>query len=165
MRMVNHQEAKERTAGPVAEHHRDLNHRLDELISRAQECDAAELRREWTAFERELLRHMEIEEAEILPGFAQHDAPGARAILADHGEIRRDLLEMGLNLDLHLLRAEAVEGFVQRLKAHARREDEALYPWAEHHVATSRWRSIRRSLADAADVPGPSSRVRSFRAR
>jgi len=153
--MVNHQEAKERTAGPVAEHHRDLNHRLDELISRAQECDAAELRREWTAFERALLRHLELEEAELLPGFAQHDAAGARAILADHAEIRRDLLEMGLNLDLHLLRAEAVEGFVRRLKTHARHEEEGLYPWAERHVASGRWTSIERGLADAAEAYPP----------
>ena len=150
MRTATDEERKEHPAGLLAEHHRDLDRRLDELVSRAQECDVTELRCQWTAFERELLRHLELEEAEILPGFAQHDAAGARAILADHAEIRSELLEMGVSLDLHLLRAEAVEGFVRRLKAHARREEAALYAWAEHHFGTGRWSSIKRSLADAA---------------
>jgi hemerythrin-like domain-containing protein len=156
MRTANDQDRRELSGDLLAEHHRDLDRRLDELVSRAQECDATELRCEWTAFERELLRHLELEEAELLPGFAQHDAAGARAILADHAEIRSDLLEMGLNLDLHLLRAEAVESFVQRLKAHARREEAALYAWAERHVAAGRWSSIKRSLTDVVEGPGPS---------
>ena len=136
----------------LAEHHRDLDERIDRLVARAQEGDPIELRTEWTMFERELLRHLELEEVEILPGFARQDAAGARAILADHAEIRSTLLEMGLNLDLHFLRAEVVEDFVQRLKAHARREVAALYPWAGRHIAPGGWRSIEQNLRDAAEA-------------
>jgi len=140
-------------AGPadlLAEHHRALDEQLDRLVARAQLGDAADLRAAWTAFERELLRHLEQEEAEILPGFARYDAAEALAILAEHADIRRALLEMGVNLDLHCLRAEAVQDFAQRLKAHARREDGAFYAWARSHVARSTWQSIKRSLKAAA---------------
>lgn len=148
-----HAVAVTNAAGPadlLAEHHRALDEQLDRLVARAQLGDAAELRAEWTAFERELLRHLEQEEAEILPGFARYDAAEALAILAEHADIRRALLEMGVSLDLHCLRAEAVQDFAQRLKAHARREDGAFYAWARSHVARSTWQSIKRSLKAAA---------------
>ena len=134
----------------LAEDHRALDEQLDRLVVRAQEGDATELRAEWTAFERGLLRHLEQEEAEILPAFARQNAAEARAILAEHAQIRQSLLEMGLSLDLHCLRAEAVQEFVRQLKAHARREDGAFYTWAGANVAPSTWQSIKRSLKDAA---------------
>jgi hemerythrin-like domain-containing protein len=134
----------------LASHHRELDRRLEALIACARNADPSELRAEWSAFERELLRHLELEEAEILPSFARHNAVEARAILAEHAEIRNVLLELGLSLDLHLLRAEGVDAFVQRLKAHAHREDTMLYAWAQSHVAPEGWRSIKRGLRDAA---------------
>jgi hemerythrin-like domain-containing protein len=137
-------------ADRLEQHHRELDARFERLVERASAGDPAELRAEWTAFERELLRHLELEEAEILPAFAAHDAAEARAILAEHAEIRAALLDMGLNLDLHLLRAEAIEAFVQRLRTHARREDAALYAWAERHVPPAGWRSIEDGLREAA---------------
>lgn len=143
----------------LAEHHRALDEQLDRLVVRAQEGEA-ELRAEWTAFERELLRHLEQEEAEILPAFARHDAAEARAILAEHAQIRQSLLEMGLSLDLHCLRAEAVQELVRQLKAHARREDGAFYTWAAANVAPSTWQSIKRSLKEAAQARPRVGRLR-----
>jgi hemerythrin-like domain-containing protein len=145
-------ETKGRPANVLAEHHREMDEHLDSLVARAKEDDPTALRAAWTAFERELLRHMELEEAEILPGFARQDAVGARSILADLAEIRSGLLEMGLNLDLHLVRAEAVELFVRRLKEHARREEAALYTWAVRHVTPGGWHSIKRGLKGASDT-------------
>jgi hypothetical protein len=151
MRVEEESVAKpERPVDLLAEHHRALDEQLDRLVTRAQAGDANDLRAEWTAFERGLLRHLEQEEAEILPAFARHDRAEASAILAEHAEIRGALLEMGLDLDLHCLRAEAVQDFARRLKAHARREDAGCYPWAAGHVTPGTWRSIKRSLRDAA---------------
>jgi hypothetical protein len=136
----------ERPVDLLAKHHRALDRQLDTLVVRAEGGDGSELRAAWTVFERELLRHLEQEEAEILPAFARHDAAEARAILAEHAEIRGALLEMGLALDLHNLRAEAVEAFARQLKAHAAREDCAFYAWAATHTAPDTWQSIKRSL-------------------
>jgi hypothetical protein len=133
----------------LVEHHRTLEERLDKLLVRTRTADPGDLRAEWAAFERELLKHMELEEAEILRGFASHDPDEARALLSEHGAIRNALLDIGINLDLHCLRAEAVEALVTRLKAHARREDGAFYPWAKTHVSPSGWQAIKRSLMDA----------------
>jgi len=114
----------------LPEHHRVLDERLDRIIVGAHVRDAAELRAEWSDFERELLRHLEYEEAEMLPGFAADSPAEARAILAEHADIRATLADLGLRLDLHLLRSEAVEAFVHQLKAHASRENDMLYAWA-----------------------------------
>ena len=136
----------------LVDHHRTLDERLDRIIHRAREADPTELRAEWAAFERELLRHMELEEAEILPDFAKHDSAEAHALLSEHGAIRNALLDLGLNLDLHCLRAEAVDDFVRRLRAHARREDAALYAWAQSHLPAGRWQAIKRGLKSAAET-------------
>jgi len=139
----------------LAEDHRELDARIERLLARVRDGDPTELRPEWSTFERALSRHLEQEEAELLPGFARDDAPGARAILAEHAEIRGALLDMGVNLDLHLLRAEQVERFVERLRAHAKREEAALYTWAERHIAPRGWQAIKRSLQDAAHGTRP----------
>jgi len=145
----------------LAEHHRELDACIERLIARVGDGDPTELRPEWSTFERALLRHLEQEEAEILPGFARDDPAGARAILAEHADIRGALLDMGVNLDLHLLRAEQVERFVGQLRAHAKREEAALYAWAERHIDPRGWQAIKRSLRDAAHGtrPGPGSPV------
>ena len=69
------------------------------------------------------------------PGI-EHFVLAARAIIAEHANIRATVADLGLSLDLHLLRSEAVENFVQQLKAHARRENEMLYAWARRRAAT-----------------------------
>jgi hemerythrin-like domain-containing protein len=134
----------------LAEDHRELDARIGRLLGRVRDGDPAALRPEWTEFERALSRHLEQEEAEILPGFARDDATGARAILTEHAGIRAALLEMGINLDLHLLRAEEVERFVDQLRAHAKREETALYAWAQRHIGPRGWEAIKRSLRDVA---------------
>jgi hemerythrin-like domain-containing protein len=137
----------------LADHHRELDRQIEYLLARVRDADAADLRGEWSVFERALLRHLEQEEAEVLPGFARDDAAGAREILADHAVIRGWLLEMGVNLDLHLLRAEEVERFVAHLRAHAKREETALYAWARRNISTRGWQAIKRSLRAATREP------------
>jgi hemerythrin-like domain-containing protein len=133
----------------LADHHRKLDRQIEHLLARVRDADAADLRGEWSVFERALLRHLEQEEAEVLPGFARDDAADAREILADHAAIRGWLLEMGVNLDLHLLRAEEVERFVAQLRDHAKREEAALYAWARRHISQRGWQAIKRSLRAA----------------
>ena len=134
----------------LAEHHRELDARIERLLARVRDGDPTELRPEWSAFERALLRHLEQEEAEILPGFARDNAAEARAILTDHAGIRGALLDMGVNLDLHLLRAEEVDRFVAQLRAHAKREETELYAWAQTNLGPHGWQAIKRSLREVA---------------
>jgi hemerythrin-like domain-containing protein len=133
----------------LAEHHRELDASIERLLARVRDGDPTELRSEWRAGERALLRHLEQEEVEILPGFARDRAIEARAILADHAGIRGALLDLGVNLDLHLLRVEEVERFVAQLRAHAKREEAALYTWAQTRIGPHGWQAIKRNLASA----------------
>jgi hypothetical protein len=134
----------------LAEHHRDLDLRLAALVRCAQGGDGDQLRREWSAFERELLAHMALEEEEILPAFAHHDPAAARAALEEHTAIRAQVLEMGLNLDLHLLRADRVAALVQKLRAHALHEEQALYAWTGRNLPGDGRQLLAGALADAA---------------
>lgn len=143
--------SEDATASPdiLTEHHRALDECVERLLARVRDGDLNDVRAEWTSFERALSRHLEQEEAEILPGFARDDAAAAREILAEHAQIRSALLELGVHLDLHLLRAEQVETFAAQLRAHAKREEAALYAWAQRHVSRRGWQAINRSLREA----------------
>jgi hemerythrin-like domain-containing protein len=138
----------------LADHHRELDRMFGALVTRARGGDTFQLRQAWDAFERGLLGHLELEEREILPGFARDDAGGAKAILDEHAAIRTALLELGVNLDLHLLRADVVEAFVEQLRAHARREEAALYPWATRHVLRREWSTMGRALREGGGARG-----------
>jgi hypothetical protein len=134
----------------LAEHHAELDQRLSALVTRAQGGDPVQLRGEWSAFEQELLAHLDLEEAEVLPAFARHDGAAALAVLDEHAAIRAQLLEMGMNLDLHLVSAERVEKLVEQLRAHARHEEQALYAWTRHNLHGDGRKMLAGALSVAA---------------
>jgi hemerythrin-like domain-containing protein len=131
----------------LSAHHQDLERSFEELLVQAEGGDPIALRTRWDSFEKELLRHMEIEEREILPGFARDNPAEAAAIRAEHESLRAALAELGLRLDLHALRADAVAHFIAQLRTHARREERVLYDWAQRQPPARGWQRIREELA------------------
>jgi hypothetical protein len=117
----------------LATHHEDLERAFLSLMVRAERGDAMSLREEWTAFEDELVRHLTYEEEMLLPRFALEDPGEAAAIRREHDAIRNALWELGVGIDLHCVRADAVRSFIDSLRAHAARESDTLYAWAERH--------------------------------
>ena len=91
----------------------------------------------WTQFDHELLSHMEAEERFVLPTFARVDAEEALSLLREHGVIRAQLLELGVAVDLHLARYTRALELVELLRAHAGREDNLLYRWADQNLDDS----------------------------
>jgi hemerythrin superfamily protein len=128
---------------PTFEDHRRLERTFQALVRCAEEQDPIALRESWSRFERDLLAHIDAEEASMLRDFARQRPEEARRILHDHENIRRTLLELAIDLDLHLLRGSTVRAFVDRLREHARREDASLYRWA--HRGLDPWRHPRVS--------------------
>jgi hemerythrin-like domain-containing protein len=114
----------------LSEDHQHLERLFQEIIARVQEGEQGTLRGDWQRFERELSSHMEVEELEILPAFSREHLVEAQGIRDEHARIRAGLTELGIDLDLHCLRAERVEAFIGLLRAHAQREEALLYPWA-----------------------------------
>jgi len=135
-------------------HHHELEPRFAALVENAEANDALELRAVWASFERDLIRHLELEEHELFPAFARGHRADADALLAEHADIRRRLLDLGMRLDLHFLRADDVQAFVARLQDHARREGALLYPWAEREASADAWSRIEAEIG-----PAPGARL------
>jgi hemerythrin superfamily protein len=117
----------------AGDHHR-LDRAFQAIVTRAQGGDFQQLEVEWLAFQSALLQHLEAEEKNLIPALAQ-DRPGeAQTLLDEHANIRARLLQLGIDLDVHCLRAERVEAFVEVLRAHAHREENIFYPWVDRQM-------------------------------
>ena len=84
------------------------------------------MRDDYAEFERQLLKHLDWEEMYLLPRFERLDPDAAQTIRADHRRFRATLGEIGLEIDLHLVRAERFEQFARDLESHSKVE-EAMY--------------------------------------
>ena len=119
--------------GILAGDHDRLDRAFQAIVTRAYGGDFQQLEAEWLTFQNALLQHLDAEEKHLIPALAV-DRPGeARTLLDEHARIRIQLLQMGVDLDLHCLRAERVEAFVNSLQAHAQREEHIFYPWVDEH--------------------------------
>jgi len=124
---------------------------LTELYGRVLDAlvvNAPDLRDLWTDLDHGLLAHLEAEERYVLPAFAHIDREEARALLREHGLIRERLLELGVAVDLHLGRYEAGRELVDMLRAHADREDNLLYRWADKQLDTTLADAARRHMSN-----------------
>lgn len=84
----------------LAEHHRELDACIERLLARVRDGDPTELRPEWSAFERALLRHLEQEEVEILPGIGADGRP--RSSYTARGTLDRQTFGLHWNQDLDI---------------------------------------------------------------
>jgi hypothetical protein len=113
--------------------HQHLDDLYGQLLA-AMEANAPDVCALWTRFDHELLAHMEAEERFVLPKFAHVDANEAMSLLREHGAIREQLLEIGVAIDLHQARYARALELVEKLRAHAGREDHLLYRWADQNL-------------------------------
>jgi hemerythrin-like domain-containing protein len=133
----------------LPEHHVELEAHFQRLMARCQDGDPIELRCEWSLFERELTEHLDLEEKELIPRFRRDCPAEAAQICREHEEIRMGLAELGIALDLHALRAEAVKEFLDLLRAHVQREEALFYRWvAQHGRDNQRWLSLGQRLGE-----------------
>lgn len=116
----------------------DEHAKLDRLFVQMLEAFRADARDDaaklWSEFDTLFSAHLEREEQFMLPRLALTHPDDAAALKKDHDELRKKLVVLGVGVDLHLTKADAVAEFVAALRAHAAREDALLYPWAEEQV-------------------------------
>jgi iron-sulfur cluster repair protein YtfE (RIC family) len=117
-----------------AEHHR-LEQLCEALTAAHVEGDWAEVRAEWDLLESALRAHMTMEERALLPLFRQSHPVEAQALLAEHIELRSHLDELAMDIELHAFGANRLRDFVDRLRAHGRREEALLYPWLDRSTS------------------------------
>lgn len=108
--------------------------RLEQLCLQLEAAFAANAREDtqrlWRELERSLEAHFLIEERALFPRYAHFDATETRALSSEHRLLREQLAELGAGIDLKVGRSSAVATFFAMLRAHAAREDAALYRWA-----------------------------------
>lgn len=141
----------------LPDHHRRIEEACARLLDRSYADDSLALVAEFRRFERAILEHMQAEEDELLPGFAAAHPDDAEALAAAHRAIRARLDQVGLEVELHLVRAAWVEEMIARLRTHAAIEDTLLYPWARVHLPLASRRRlfarIGRSMRALAGQP------------
>jgi len=125
--------------------HRELEDRYTRLLD-AMNNDTPDLRDRFTELEHGLLTHMEAEERYVLPSFARVEHDEAIDLIREHGAIRERLLELGVALDLHLVRYQRARDFIELLRAHAARETKMMYRWVDTQLAA---RVISLAIAHA----------------
>jgi hemerythrin-like domain-containing protein len=130
----------------LAADHVRLSALFEDVLRRLALDDRDETRAAWSEFEHGLTAHLDAEDALMLPAFAESEPEEAAAIRAEHEKIRAKLLELGVAVDLHFIRADIAADFVQQLREHAAREDAMMYRWAETHLEGAVRGTIVRKL-------------------
>jgi hypothetical protein len=113
--------------------HEDLAAMTAQALAIVEQGDSEEVRVLIADIEAKLSEHMDGEERALIPRYAEEHPDDAQALLAEHASFRRLLAELGVAGDLHLVRLERVRELAAAVAAHAKRENDGLYRWAEGH--------------------------------
>jgi iron-sulfur cluster repair protein YtfE (RIC family) len=139
------------TAALLSEHKR-MQALLVSLVEQADADVRPGLQQTWAELESLLVAHMHEEESYLFPDLSRARADAVGSLEADHARIRRLVGEIGIGVELHIVRAATLHALADELRAHAAREDELLYPWAETAEAagpralSARKRRVRPSV-------------------
>lgn len=134
----------------LGDHHRATERACTALLARTYADDPQELIAQYRVFEHALLDHITAEEELILPAYEEHAPEDASAIRQEHAAIRQALYRLGIDVELHVVRAHSVNDLVAALRAHAAREDRQMYTWAQQYLPPVKREQlglrVRRSL-------------------
>lgn len=128
----------------LSELHEHLEQLFEELLNAFQTDARDEVAALWDLFDKRLRAHMKLEERLILPAFAKEHPAEAEAIRQEHDDIRAQLFQLGLGVDLHLTRDGQVEEFVRRLRRHGEREDILMHRFVQEQMGNP---LLRRAIA------------------
>jgi hypothetical protein len=125
----------------------DYLHALFIRLLTAMQDESPDVRALWDELDHGLLSHMDAEERFVLPVFAHVDRDEALALIREHGLIREQLLELGVAVDLHYIRFERSQEFIEMLRHHAGREENVMYHWASNHLDRTAVAAIKARVA------------------
>jgi hypothetical protein len=128
--------------------HRNLEKQIDQLVRACEANDQPRMEALWNDFETRLVAHLETEELHLVPLLLERERRAGSAIIEEHKHVRRRLAELGTAVDLHQLRLDALQRFLDELRAHAKTEDSLMYQWADEQLAESAKSSLVKDLAE-----------------
>jgi hemerythrin superfamily protein len=118
-------------------HHREIEDECLEIMSAGFTDEPRDLTLRWRRVERELLEHMAAEERMVFPAYQRAEPENAQGLRDEHAVLRERMAELGIAIELHTIRCEQLQQFVDELGAHARHEEASLYRWAQSHLDAS----------------------------
>jgi hypothetical protein len=121
----------------LADHHEAIEAGCRDIEIGIQCDDPLDLVQRYRAFEKAVLEHLAAEEDELLDAYATYDQSDAITIRERHADLRRQLDKIGIEVELHSVRATALRTLIETLQMHARDEDRGMYPWAQHNLPLS----------------------------
>jgi iron-sulfur cluster repair protein YtfE (RIC family) len=122
------------------EHHERLLLAVGRAL--ATEESPEEVRRRWLPFERNLLEHLDTEENVLFPLFDAAQRDEVIALRAKHREIRYALIEISVSVELHTVKARALQSLLVMLREHARHEESSLHEWIEQEQSVLALRGV-----------------------
>lgn len=124
-------------AGRLHDDHVAFDHEFDDLSNFANAGAWGEVDAVWTGFTREIEDHFRFEQEQVFPGFARQ-SPECREMVdmlsAQHTQILQQLESLGLQIQLHEIRAPTIERLVELMRKHAEVENTHIYPWLEREA-------------------------------
>ena len=114
--------------------HNDFDRRFDEVCERARVGDWRDLDAVWRAFADDLEAHLAFEEEVLFPAYSHGSRERrelVRRLVGEHAAIRQLLEHIGVDIQLHTIRATTIEVFIDLMREHAAIENTELYPWLD----------------------------------
>jgi hypothetical protein len=129
------------------QHHREIEEACRALLGAGYAGVPGELTRSWGEIEHQLYDHMMAEEHFLFPAYQEDEPDNAQALRDQHARLRKLAREIGIAVQLHIIRMEQIERFVSALRAHGRLKEMTLYWWADHHVSDAECHRMHDYLA------------------
>jgi hypothetical protein len=139
--------------------HQELDALLERLAEDAAAPVAGALAATWEEFEAKLLRHMAAEERFLLPLLEATEQAEVVRIRCEHATIRNRLTEIGLAIELHVIREANISDLAALLQAHTKHENGALYRIAGDKASSVVEHDIAKLLKPEAPSVGVSPRT------
>jgi len=135
----------------LPDHHEQMERACLILLGDTYADDPRALIAGWRRFEHLVEAHFGAEEELLLPAYAHLAPAAAAAIRDDHDRIRGLMARLGVEVELHIVRADTIGELVAELRAHTLREDASLYQWAARLPVT--WIAAIRDRLVPAPAP------------
>lgn len=111
--------------------HEAIERKLTALSNAVEAADFPTILEVFRQVDRGLRAHIDGEERYLFDHFEASHPDAIAELRADHARFRRALDELMIQTELHTLRKERIDELVGALRAHAAKENQSLYAWAD----------------------------------
>jgi hemerythrin len=130
------------------EEHAVLDALTRRLLGEARDGDPRQTREAWAALERRLTSHLAFEEDSLFPLVEPRHAKELRELSREHVRIRALMTEIGLAMQLSVVRKGALEALAALLASHTAHEDANLDLWLDQMAPMDDRRHLPRLFVD-----------------